>query len=66
MTTPAEYRAFALTCLHWAENADDAGQRDTLVGIARVWFQTAVMVDQYVTLAGDEPARLIELSQALN
>ena len=53
MTTPAEFREFALDCLHWAEDA-------------RMWMNTAIVVDQYVTLAGDTPARSGELRAKLN
>ena len=66
MTTPAEFREFALDCLHWAEDAKDAAQRDTLIGIARMWMNTAIVVDQYVTLAGDTPARSSGLRAKLN
>lgn len=66
MTTPAEFREYALDCLHWAEDAKDAGQRDTLIGLARMWMNTAIAVDDYVTLAGDAPARSIKLRAKLN
>jgi hypothetical protein len=66
MTTPADFREFADDCLRWAEDAEDAGQRDTLIGIARMWMETALTIDQYVTLAGDTPARSIELRAKLN
>ena len=66
MTTPAEFREFALDCLHWAEDARDPAQRDTLLGIAHTWMKAAIVVDQYVTLAGDTPARSSELRAKLN
>jgi hypothetical protein len=66
MTTPAEYREFAFDCLRWADEAHDAGQRDTLIGLGRVWMQTAIVVEQYVTLAGDDPMRAKELRSKLN
>lgn len=49
MTTPAEYRGFAHDCLRWADEATDPGQRDTLIGIARIWTLTAAVVDDYFT-----------------
>ena len=66
MTTPAEYREFAIDCMRLAEGAENAGLRDIMMGLARVWFRTAIVVDHYVTLAGDEPERLIELRRALD
>jgi hypothetical protein len=66
MTTPAEYREFAHDCLRWADEATDPGQRDTLIGIARVWTLTAAVVDDYVTLAGDDVLRSRELRAKLN
>jgi len=66
MTTPAEYREFAIDCMRLADGAEDAGLRDIMMGLARVWFTTAVAVDQHVTLAGDEPERLIELRRVLD
>lgn len=46
MPTPLEYREFALECLRWAEDAKDAGQRETLIGLARLWMQTASEMDR--------------------
>jgi|GEM_PF-6571497 len=46
MTTPPDLRKFATDCLLWAEGAKDAGQRDTLVRLARMWMQTASELDQ--------------------
>lgn len=66
MTTPAEYREFALDCMRLAEGAENAGMRDIMVGLARVWFRTAIAVDEYVTLAGDDSERSKELRDALN
>jgi hypothetical protein len=63
MTTPADFREHALDCLRWAEDAKDAGQRDTLLGIAHMWMNTAIVVDQYVALAGDTPARSIRAAR---
>ena len=66
MTTPAEYREFAIDCMRLAEGAENAGLRDIMMGLARVWMRTSLEVEDYVTLAGDEPARSIELRHALN
>ena len=66
MTTPAEYREFAIDCMRLAEEEENAGLRDTMMGLARAWFRTAIMMDQHVTLAGNDPARSKELRDALN
>lgn len=66
MTTPAEYRGFAQDCLRWADEATDPGQRDTMIGIARIWTLTAAVVDDYFTLAGDTALRSRELRAKLN
>lgn len=66
MTTPADYRSFAHDCLRWADETPDAAQRDTLVGIARLWTLTAFKVEQYVTLVGDDAASEEKLRAKLN
>jgi hypothetical protein len=48
MTTPLDYRLFALDCLQWAEVAKDADQRATLIRLARQWMQTASELDRLV------------------
>ena len=56
--TPRQYREFALDCLCWAEQAKDAGQRQSLVALARLWMQTASDMDRGVTAGGtDGPHR---------
>lgn len=49
-----------------AEGAEDAAMRDVMMGLARVWMRTSVEVEKYVTLAGDGPARSIELRRILD
>ena len=66
MTTPTEYREFAHDCLRWADETNDLGQRDILIGIARIWTLTAAVVADYVTLAGDDALRSRELRAKLN
>jgi hypothetical protein len=41
-----------MDCLLWAEEAKDAGQRNTLVGLARMWMLTASELDQKVPIPG--------------
>lgn len=62
MTTPAEYRKFALDCMREAESADNAAMRLTMVGMARIWMDVALELDQRVMRArnddaGDAPMR---------
>jgi hypothetical protein len=66
MTTPAEYREFAIDCMRLAEQEENAGLRDTMMGLARVWFRTALMMDEHVMVAGDDPARSKELRDGLD
>ena len=55
MSTPAEYREFALDCMREAECADSATMRLTMVGMARIWMQVALEMEQHVGLADDDP-----------
>ena len=55
MSRPAEYRELALDCMREAEGADNATMRLTMVGLARVWMQVAVEMEQHGGLADDDP-----------
>ena len=55
MSTPAEYRELALDCMREAECADSATMRLTMVGLARMWMQVALEMEQHVGFAGDDP-----------
>ena len=55
MSTPAEYREFALGCMREAECADSATMRLTMVGLARIWMRVALEMEQHVGLADDAP-----------
>ena len=55
MSTPAEYRAFALDCMREAECADSATMRLTMAGMARIWMQVALEMERHVGLADDDP-----------
>jgi hypothetical protein len=46
--SPQEMRLFALECLRWSEETEDASQRDLMVRVARTWMKTALMLDQRV------------------
>ena len=54
MSTPAEYRELALDCMREAECADSATMRLTMVGMARIWMQVALEMEQHVGFAGDD------------
>jgi hypothetical protein len=55
MVTPQEMRLFALECLRWSEEADDASQRDLMIRVARSWMDTASTIERRVS-SGDELA----------
>jgi hypothetical protein len=52
MVTPQEMRLFALECLRWSEEADDASQRDLMIRVARNWMDTASTIERRVS-SGD-------------
>ena len=54
MTTPAEYRELALDCMREAERADSAEMRLTMVGLARIWMDLALELDQCLTPDDDD------------
>jgi hypothetical protein len=60
MTTPLDYRQFAMDCLRWAEDAKDADQRATLIRLARMWMLTASELDRLVP-----PHAMPRISEAL-
>jgi hypothetical protein len=66
MTTPADYRDFARDCLRWAGQAGDAAQSDTLIGIARMWMRTALIMEEQVTLANNAPKLFQDLHAKLD
>ena len=48
MTTPLDYRQFAIDCLNWAEDAKDENQRATMIRLAGMWMQTASELDRLI------------------
>jgi len=66
MTTPAEYRAFAVECLRWADAAKDASQRETFIGLSRVWMRTSLIVEDAATLTNNVPQLHKELRAKLD
>jgi hypothetical protein len=60
MTTPLDYRQFAMDCLQWADEAKDEDQRATLIRLARRWMLTASELDRLVP-----PHAMPSMSEAL-
>jgi hypothetical protein len=54
MVSPAEYREFALECMRDAECADDVGMRLTMFGLARIWMNVALELEQRTMRASGE------------
>ncbi len=55
MVAPTEMREFALECLRWSDETDNASHREIMIGLARTWMRTASQIDRRL-LAGDELA----------
>lgn len=66
MTTPAHYRDFALDCLRLAAQTPDAARRDTLIALARLWMEAALVLDDYATSTGSRIEWSRELREKLN
>ena len=66
MTTTTDYRNFACDCLRWTEQAKDASERDTLIGVARLWLNVATRLDRHIARASDGGAILRELRAKLD
>ena len=64
MVTTREMRQFVTECLRWAENEQDPSHRETIVRAARMWFDTATMIER--ALEGRRELRLPDLRSKLN
>jgi hypothetical protein len=62
----APVEGFARDCVHWTEQAKDASERDTLIGIAQLWLNVAARLDRHITLANDGAVLLRELRAKLD
>jgi hypothetical protein len=49
MVTPDEMRLFALECLRWSEQTDNASHRDLMVRVAKTWISTASAIEQRIS-----------------
>jgi hypothetical protein len=54
MTSPKEYRDFALEIGKQAATTQDERLREVLTGMARVWMDIALQVDRSWALVDDE------------
>ena len=55
MVTPEQMRLFALDCLRWAEETDNASHRDLMLQIAKTWMTTAATLER----KADDGAELV-------
>jgi hypothetical protein len=54
MTSPKEYRDFALECAKQATEIKDEKLRAILLGTARLWMETAMQVERSLALQDDD------------
>lgn len=54
MVTSQDMREFALECLRWSDETDNASQRDIMIGLAKTWMNAASQIDRHIA-AGREP-----------
>ena len=47
MVTPQEMRLFALDCLRWSDETNNASQRDLMQQIAHTWMNTAARIERH-------------------
>lgn len=48
MVTHDSFRQFALDCGQWAERAANPSDRETILGVARMWMNTALAIDRAI------------------
>jgi hypothetical protein len=53
MVTSQEMRLFALECLRWSDESDNASHRDLMIQIARTWMNTASSIERAVRAGHD-------------
>jgi hypothetical protein len=53
MVTPEEMRLFALDCLRWSEETDNASHRDLMLRIAETWMTTASSIERHASSGGE-------------
>jgi hypothetical protein len=58
MVTPQEMREFALECLRWSDETDNASQREIMIQLAKTWMNAANAIDRHVADGGETYADL--------
>ena len=53
MTSPKDYRDFALDCLRWAERTSNPSHKQVMYDLARTWMNTARIAERTLDLAAD-------------
>jgi hypothetical protein len=53
MVTPQEMRLFALDCLRWSDETNNASHRDLMLQIAKTWMTTASSIERHVGNGGE-------------
>jgi hypothetical protein len=48
VTTAQEMRLFALECLRWSDQADNASQRELMIQVAKSWMATASALERRI------------------
>lgn len=54
MSSPKEFRDFALKCMLWAEQAGDEKQRYLWLEMAAYWMRAAVQLERPIALLNDD------------
>jgi hypothetical protein len=57
MVTPDEMRLFALECLRWSEQTDNASHRDLMIRVAETWMRTASAIERRVANGHELPVQ---------
>jgi hypothetical protein len=66
MTTPHDFRVFALDCLRWADDAPDASHEQTLLDIAKLFMRRSLEMDELSLLADGESPLVDDLRMKLD
>lgn len=54
MTSPKDYREFALDCIRWARQTKNPTHRQVMLDLARTWARTAVIAEESLVLMEDD------------
>ena len=53
MVTTEEMRLFALECLRWSDETDNASQRDLMIRAAKTWMNNASAIERHAGNGGE-------------